>query len=95
MPNRRRPGRSGGWRLAVLGLLLAAIPPAGAQAEAGFPCGAGARCSAAQWCNATTGECRDCYGCAIGQECLARLGCRNCTAGTIDHGPDDALRGLP
>eukprot|EP01045_Picozoa_sp_COSAG04_P011463 COSAG04_NODE_739_length_10697_cov_6.459332_2_plen_759_part_00 len=89
MANRHEGRSCGGWQAHLFGLLLAAIPVVDAQTEAGLPCGAGgARCSAAQWCNATLGECHSCYSCGVGQECLVRLGCRKCTVGTIDHDTD-------
>ena len=78
--------RAGGLLVPVLLLIVA--PTARAQGDAGVPCGGGQRCAAGQWCDAAARECRDCYGCAVGMECLARLGCRNCTAGTIDHDTD-------
>jgi hypothetical protein len=74
--------RARGLLVPVLLLLVGTVR---AQSDASFPCGGGRRCATNQWCDAAARECRDCYDCAVGTECLARLGCRNCTAGTIDH----------
>ena len=78
--------------------LLLLVATARAQGDGSVPCGGGGlRCAANEWCDAASHECRDCYGCAVGMECLARLGCRNCTAGTIDHdtGPTTLCEACP
>eukprot|EP01045_Picozoa_sp_COSAG04_P012166 COSAG04_NODE_809_length_10142_cov_3.378174_19_plen_66_part_01 len=48
--------------------LLLLVATARAQGDGGVPCGGGHRCSANEWCYAAAGECRDCYGCAVGME---------------------------
>ena len=71
----------------ALPLVLIATRPEMARAQAGFPC------AAYEWVEATwrppqKAECHSCYECAVGQVCVQRGGCFNCTAGEYDADGD-------
>eukprot|EP01043_Picozoa_sp_COSAG02_P097780 COSAG02_NODE_33979_length_491_cov_0.971939_1_plen_97_part_10 len=69
-------------------LLVAALMPPVASATGGFPCDAEAEWVSAAWHEPQVPECHSCYECTVGQVCLRRGGCFNCTAGELDDDGD-------